>query len=152
MPFRAPVHVLWVELPPVRRDMFLQKYILHLHILLLKTKKHLWKNIYFAWAGEDNLHETNKCYWIFYSLEQVWFSLLSLSESASIFLFLTTCFFGGMMTNFDINVFIIESAGHLKVSGWPLTTPAGRPGDYRIRRWCANRWNRRMSVLFVTIA
>jgi len=26
------------------------------------------------------------------------------------------------------------------------------PGDYQIRRWCANRWNRTMSVLFVTIA
>jgi len=26
------------------------------------------------------------------------------------------------------------------------------PGDYQIRRWCAHRWNRPMSVLFVTIA
>jgi len=26
------------------------------------------------------------------------------------------------------------------------------PSDYQIRRWCANRWNRTMSVLFVTIA
>jgi len=27
-----------------------------------------------------------------------------------------------------------------------------RPGDYQIRRRCAHRWNRTMSVLFVTIA
>ena len=27
-----------------------------------------------------------------------------------------------------------------------------RPGDYQIRRWCANHWNRTVSVLFVTIA
>ena len=26
------------------------------------------------------------------------------------------------------------------------------PGDYQIRRWCANCWNRTMSVLIVTIA
>ena len=26
------------------------------------------------------------------------------------------------------------------------------PGDYQIRRWCANRWNPTMSVLYVTIA
>ena len=26
------------------------------------------------------------------------------------------------------------------------------PGDYQICRWCANRWNRKMSVLFVTVA
>ena len=26
------------------------------------------------------------------------------------------------------------------------------PGNYQIRRWCANRWNRTMSVLFLTIA
>jgi len=34
------------------------------------------------------------------------FSSPSLSESASIFLILATCFFGGMVVNFDINVYI----------------------------------------------
>ena len=82
-------------------------YCIFIDILPLKTKKTSMKNIYFAWAAEDDLHETNKWYWIFCSLEQVWFSSLSLSESASIFLILTTSFFGEMMTNFDINVFII---------------------------------------------
>jgi len=43
----------------------------------------------------------------FFSLEQVWFSPPSLSESVSVFLILTTCFFGGIMANFDINVYII---------------------------------------------
>jgi len=36
-------------------------------------------------------------------------SLSAWSESASVFLILTTCFSGGMMTNFDINVFITSS-------------------------------------------
>jgi len=43
----------------------------------------------------------------FCSLEQVWFSSPSMSESASNFFILTTCFFGGMMAKFDINEFFI---------------------------------------------
>jgi len=43
----------------------------------------------------------------FCSLAQVWFSPLSLSESASIFLILTTCFVREMMANFDTNEYII---------------------------------------------
>jgi len=31
MPVLAPADDLWVELPPVRNDVYLQKYILHLH-------------------------------------------------------------------------------------------------------------------------
>jgi len=116
----------------------------------------------------------------FCCLEQVCFSP-SLSASASIFLILTNCFFGGMMSTFDIiysslHVKIcVKSTGHRTVSGWSLTTPAGHrpmfsytdagrrpydmwprkrkffkivrcPGDYQIRRWCANRWNRTMSL------
>jgi len=42
----------------------------------------------------------------FYSLEQMCLSP-PLSESASIFLILTNCFFEGMMENFDIHIFII---------------------------------------------
>jgi len=38
----------------------------------------------------------------------MWFLPLSLSESASIFLILTNCFFG-IMANFDINVYIIAN-------------------------------------------
>jgi len=69
---------------------------------------------------------------IFCSLDQVRFLSLSLSESALIFLISTTCFFGGMMAFFYINVFLIarenrvKSAVHLTVSGWSLTMLAGR--------------------------
>ena len=134
----------------------------------------------------------------FCSLGQVWFSSPSLSELASIFLILTTCFFWGMMANFDINVFIIarensykigrapygarlisynagrtpydivrcparhqpmfayKDAGRRPYNIWPLNINFWKivrcPGDCQIRRWCAKRWNRTMSVLFVTIA
>jgi len=43
----------------------------------------------------------------FCSFVQVLFSPPLLSESSLIFFILTTCFFGGMMANFDINVYII---------------------------------------------
>jgi len=138
------------------------------------------------------------CYWNVCSLEQVWFSFTSLSESASIIFILTTSFFERIVANFDINVYIIarENLGKIArapygvrltscnvhrvpydilrcpAGHWPMlpNTDAGRhpcdmwpskrkflnivrcPGDYQIRRWCANRWNRTMSVLFVTIA
>jgi len=104
---------------------------------------------------------------------------------------LTTCFFGGMMANFDINVFIIAlknsygarlisynadrapydivrcSAGHRPMllytdagchpyDMWPrkrkLLKILRCQGYYLFCRWCANHWNRTMSVLFVTIA
>ena len=45
MPVRAPANVLWVKLPPVRSDMFLQKNILHLHRYFtfkdINTKKYI---------------------------------------------------------------------------------------------------------------
>jgi len=60
---RAPADVLWVELPPVRSDMYLQKYIMHLHrYFTSEDQKNKHKNIYFAWAAEDEQHATNKCY------------------------------------------------------------------------------------------
>jgi len=41
MPVRSPADVLWVELPPVRSDVFLQKNILHLHrYFISKDQKH----------------------------------------------------------------------------------------------------------------
>jgi len=122
----------------------------------------------------------------------------SLSESALIFLILTTCFFCGIMANFYVNVYIISRENSCKIGRAPYGvrlilynagrapydivrcpaghrpmfsyTDAGRcpydmwprkrkllkivwcPGDYQFRRWCAHRWNRTMSVLFVTIA
>ena len=108
----------------------------------------------------------------FCSLKQVWFSSQSLSESASIFLILTTCFFCGIMANFYVNVllqkhvvyiisrenstFSYTDAGRCPYDMWPRKRKFLKivrcPGDYQIRRWCAHRWNRTMSVLFVTIA
>jgi len=38
MPVRAPADVLWVELPPVRSDVYLQKYILNLYWYFKKQK------------------------------------------------------------------------------------------------------------------
>ena len=145
-----------------------------------------------------NMQRTSANKWFFCSLEQVCFSSPSLSESASIFLILTNCFFEGIMANFDIHIFIIARENSCKIDRAPYGvrlisynagrapydvvrcparhrsmfsyTDAGRrpydmwprkskflkivrcPGDYQIRRWCANRWNRTMSVLFVTVA
>jgi len=119
-------------------------------------------------------------------------------QSQPFFLILTTCFFWGIMANFNIKVFIIARENSCKIGRAPygirlifynagrapcdmircpaghrpmfLYTDAGRrpydmwprkrkflnivrcPGDYQIRWWCAHRWNRTMSVLFVTIA
>jgi len=55
----------------------------------------------------------------FCSLEQVCFSSPSLSESASICLILTNCFFGGMMANFDIDIFIIARDNSCKIGRAP---------------------------------
>ena len=128
----------------------------------------------------------------------MWVSPPLLSEPASNFLFLITCFLWRMMANVNINVFIITHEHSCKIGRAPYGvqlisydagrapydivrcmaghrpmfsyTDAGRrqydmwprkrkfmkivrcPGDYQIHRWCANRWNRTMSVLFVTIA
>ena len=59
----------------------------------------------------------------FFAVLKVWFSSPSLSELASIFPILTTCFFGGMMANFDINAFIIARDYRVK-SAVHRTDPA----------------------------
>jgi len=64
----------------------------------------------------------------FCSLEHVCFSSPSLSELASIFLILTNCFFGGMMANFDIHIFIIARENSCKIGRAPydvVRSPAG---------------------------
>jgi len=104
------------------------------------------------------------------SPKTIWFYITWwLSESASVFLILTTCFFEGMMANFVINVYIIArenlfhpckmisyNAGWAPYYMWPCKRKFFKivrcPGNYQIRWWCANRWNHTMSVLFVTIA
>jgi len=52
----------------------------------------------------------------------VLFSSLLLSESTSTFLILTTCFFGGMTANFDINVFIIARKNSCKIGRTPYVS------------------------------
>ena len=121
------------------KRLVLQKDKLHLHrYFSSKPQKHKYKNIDFVWADENDEHATNKCYWNICSLKQVWFSSPSLSESASIFLILTTCFFGGMMSNFDINVFIIarvKSAAHRTVPMFSYTDAGRRLHDTWPRKW-----------------
>jgi len=114
----APAHVLWVKLLPVRSDVFFQKYILYyIDISLLKTKN---KNTIICISLEQlrmiNMQQTS-AYHIFCSLSNIKQSL-SLLESASIFLILTTRFFG-MMVNVDINVYIIAHENLCKIS-WVL--------------------------------
>jgi len=57
----------------------------------------------------------------------VWFSPPSLSESAPVFLILTTCFFGRMMANFDINVYIIACGKRSSGKNRPMLS--SRPYD-----------------------
>jgi len=91
-----------------KRRVFAEEHIVSTGIFYFLRPKYINTKIYFAWAAEDEFHATNKCYWFFFcSLEQVWFSPLSLSESALVFLILTTTFFGGMMAIFYINEYII---------------------------------------------
>ena len=97
------------------------------------------------------------------SLEQDWLSSQSLSESALIFLTLTTCFFWGIMANFDIiarensckisrapyggrlifynagrPIFSYTDAGRRPYDMWPRKRKFLKivrcPGDYQIRR------------------
>jgi len=78
-------------------------YWICIDISLVKTK--ILNSI--KYVALEERHATKNCYWNICNLEQVLFSHPSLSESASVFLFLTTCFFWGMMANFDIIVYII---------------------------------------------
>ena len=89
MPVRAPADVLWVELPPVRSDVYLQRYILNLYRYVTCEDQKLKFNymyICFAWGAKDEKHATKKCYSNVCNLEQELFSHPSLSESASVFL------------------------------------------------------------------
>jgi len=53
-------------------------------------------------------------------------------------------------------MFSYTDAGRRPYDLWPSKRKFFKilrcPGDYQILRWCAHRWNRTMSVLFVTIA
>jgi len=68
----------------------------------------------------------------FCSLEQMIFSL-SLSESASVFPIFTNCFFGGMMANFNIHIFIIARENLCKIdqAPYPVDLLQRRPGTVR---------------------
>jgi len=51
---RCPSGVLWVELPPVRSDVYLQKYILNLYrYVTCKDQKLKFNYICFAWGAKD---------------------------------------------------------------------------------------------------
>ena len=98
--------------------MFLQKNILHLHrYFTIKDQKHKYKKyILLEQLRMINMQRTSAIEF-FCILEQVCFS--SLSESASIFLILTNCFFEGMMANFDTNIFIIARENSCKIDRAP---------------------------------
>ena len=58
---------------------------------------------------------------LLYSLYRVWYSLQSLSESGLVFLFLTIRFFGGMIANNDLIVYIFAREHlfhHCKIGQW----------------------------------
>jgi len=79
-----------------------------------------------------NMQRTNSIDF-FCSLEQVCFLLPLLSESASIFFILTTCFFGGMMASFDIYVFIMASENSCKIGRCQGDLLQRRPGTEQHR-------------------
>jgi len=54
MPVQAAAEVLFVELPPERSEMYLQKYILHQHrYFTSKDQQNKFENIFFNWTDED---------------------------------------------------------------------------------------------------
>jgi len=141
-------------------------YCIYLDISILKTD-----NIYTKIYISLEQLRINKCSeQVLLKFLQVWFSPPSLSLSISVFFISTTCIFGGIMANFDINVYIITreklvlpckiGRAQYTVPGWPLTTPViGRccqrticdnereiARAIQIRRWFANRWNRTAST------
>jgi len=80
------------------------------------------------------------------------------------FSYFTVSFFDRMGANFDLNVYTIARENSCKIGRAPfvvllISYNAVRapydfvrcPDDYKIHRWCANRWNRTISVSFVTI-
>jgi len=92
---------------------------IYIDISLLKTKN-INTKIYISLEQLRmiNMQRTSAIEY-FCSLEQVCFSSPSLSESASIFLILTNCFFGGMVANFDIHIFIIARKNSCKIGRAP---------------------------------
>jgi len=95
-------------------------YDIFIDISLMKTKNKNQKIffLYFKQLRKINM-QPSSFFWNLCSIEQVWFSSPSRSESVSIFLILTTCFFGGMVTNFDINVYIIARENSCKIDRAP---------------------------------
>ena len=74
--------------------MYLQKYILHLYrYFTSEDQENKYNNIYFAIE-------------IFAILSKCGFT--SITESESVFLFFTICFFGGMMANVDMHIYTRE--------------------------------------------
>ena len=63
----------------------------------------------------------------------MWFSSQSLSESASIFLILTTCFFCGIMANFYVNVYIFSRENRPGTVWCPTDLLQRRQGTVRHR-------------------
>ena len=85
----------------------------------MKTKN-IYTNLYifFEQLRIINMQPTSAIEF-FAVLSKCGFLLHHSQESASIILILTTCFFGGMVANFDINVFIIARENSCKISRAP---------------------------------
>jgi len=99
--------------------MFLQKNILHLHryFTFKDQKKLIQKYILLEQLRVINMQRTSAIE--YFAVLSKCFSSPSLSESASIFLILTNCFFEGMMANFDIHIFIIAREKSCKIDRAP---------------------------------
>jgi len=129
---------------PVRSDVYLQKYILHLHryILLLKTNNMNIKiHISFEQLRMNSMQRTSAMIIENYAVLRKCFSPPSLSESASVFLILTTCFFPLLVDEWvRMYIYIIarENLFHsCKNRPWIVRWPADllqrRPGIVRCR-------------------
>ena len=117
--------------------MFLQKYIncIYINISLLKTKN---INTKMCMSLEQlrmiNIQQTSAIS-MFAVLSKCGFHHHYCQSQPQSFFFYSTCFFGGMMAKFDINVFIIarvKSAGRRIGQCFHIQTPAGACGicDY----------------------
>ena len=143
MPVLAPADLLWVELPPVRSNVFCRSiYCIYIDISLQKTK-----NI-----------NTN----IYISLEQLRIINMQWTSAIEMFEVLSKCGFhqhhcqSQPQSFYFINLFLWRNDGKFWYKWIHHCTYSRKidraPRDYQIRRWYANRWNRTMSVLFVIIA
>ena len=100
-----------------RRVFCRSTYCIFIDISLLKTKI-INTKIYISFEELRIINMHLQVLLKFCSLDQV-FSSPSLSELASIFLILTTCFFGEMVANFDINLFTIARENSCKIDRAP---------------------------------